>query len=139
MATAIKYFDTAKVAHCRITTGVTATDGSGTETQLTWYNSAPSGDWFPTKIIVTATSATGVGDIADSLLHIFVDDASTPRLIRTVDLGNPAAGTTALSAYQLEINMGPEFVMPSTVLLSFQISVTPTAGNLDIVVFAQAA
>jgi hypothetical protein len=139
MAIAVKYFDAAKIAHGRATTGVTATDGSGTGSTFTWYNTAPTGDWILTKIIFTATSATGVGDLADSLIHIFVDDGSTSRIIRTIDVGNPAAGSTTVSAYQIEVNFGLEFVFPSTVLPEFTISVTPTAGNLDAVLFAQAA
>jgi hypothetical protein len=139
MATAVKYFDTAKIAHGRATTGVTATDGSGTETTFTWYNTAPSGDWMLTKIIFTASSATGVGDLANSLIHIFVNDGSTARIIRTIDVGDPAAGSTSVSAYQIEVNFGPEFIFPSTVLPEFTISVTPTAGNVDAVLFAQMA
>ena len=139
MATAVKYLDSAKIAHGRATTGVTATDGSGTGSQFTWYNTAPASDWMLTKIIFSSTSATGVGDLADSLIHIFVDDGSTSRIIRTIDVGNPSAGTVALSAYQIETNFGPEFIFPSTVLPEFTISVTPTAGNLDAVLFAQMA
>ena len=139
MAAAPVYFGTAKIGHCRITTGVTATDGSGSGTAITWYSTAPAGDWMLTKVIVSATSATGVGDLADCLLHILVDDATTSRLIRTVDLGNPAAGSATVSGYQIEISFGPEWVFPSTVLPEFLISATPTAGNVDIVVFAQAA
>jgi hypothetical protein len=139
MAAAVKYFDTAKIAHGRATTGVTATDGSGTGSTFTWYNTAPSGDWMLTKIIFSSTSATGVGNPADSLLHIFVDDATTSRIIRTIDLGDPAVGSTTVSGWQLEVNFGPEFIFPSTVLPEFTISVTPTAGNIDAVLFAQAA
>ena len=139
MASSIKYFDTAKIGYARLTTGVTATDGSGANVDITWYNSAPSGDWMLTKITVMSSSATGVGDPADSLIHCWADDATNPRLFRTIDIGNPAAGTTVLPAYNTEINFGPEFIFPSTVLVSFSVSVTPTAGNIDIVVFAQAA
>ena len=139
MAAAVKYFDTAKIAHGRATTGVTATDGSGTGGTFTWYNTAPTADWMLTKIVFTSTSATGVGDLADSLINIFVDDGSTSRIIRTIDVGNPAAGSVTVSAYQIEVNFGPEFIFPSTVLPEFTISVTPTAGNLDAVLFAQMA
>lgn len=139
MAASVKYFDTAKIAHGRATTGVTATDGSGTGSTFTWYNTAPAGDWMLTKIIFSSTSATGVGNPADSLLHIFVDDGSTSRIIRTIDIGDPAVGSTTVSGWQLEVNFGPEFVFPSTVLPEFTISVTPTAGNIDAVLFAQAA
>lgn len=137
MATAVKYFDTAKMAHCRITTGVAASDGSGSSTALTWYNTAPANDWMLTKVIISASSATGVGNLADSLLHIYVSDGSTERRLRTIDIGDPAAGSTTVSEYQIEINFGPEWIFPSTVLPRFAVSVTPTAGNVDVVVFAQ--
>lgn len=139
MATAIKYFDTAKMAHGRATTGVANTDGSGSITTFTWYNTAPAADWMLTKIVFSSTSATGVGDLADCLIHIFVDDGTTNRLIRTVDIGNPAAGSVTVAGFQIEVNFGPEFIFPSTVLPEFSISATPTAGNFDAVLFAQAA
>jgi hypothetical protein len=145
MATAVKYFDGARIAHGRATTGVAATDGSGSSTTFTWYAptgggaGAPTTDWMLTKIIFTSTSGTGVGDLADCLIHIFVDDGTTNRIIRTIDVGNPAAGSVTVSAYQIEVNFGPEFVFPSTVLPEFSVSVTPTAGNLDAVLFAQVA
>ena len=139
MAAAPVYFTVAKMAHARFTTGVTATDGSGSSTVLSWYNTAPTADWFIAKIVVSSTSATGVGDVADSLLHMFVDDGTTNRLFQTFDLGNPAAGSTTAGGYQNTITIGPEFVFPSTVLPEFTISVTPTAGNIDLVVFAQSS
>jgi len=139
MAAAVKYFDTAKMGHCRFTTGITATDGSGASTPITWYNTAPATDWMLTRVIVSSTSATGVGNLADSLLHIFVDDGTTNRLIQTIDLGDPAVGSVSVGAWQLPLVFGPEFIFPPTVLVEFAISVTPTAGNVDVVVFAQAA
>ena len=139
MAVAVKYFDSAKMAHGRATLGVTANDGSGTSTAFTWYNTAPTADWMLTKIVFTSTSATGVGDLADSLIRVFVTDATTERVIRTIDVGNPAAGSVTIPAYQIEVNFGPEFIFPSTVLPRFAISVAPTAGNLDAVLYAQMA
>lgn len=139
MATAVKYFDAAKIAHGRLTSGVANTDGSGASTAFTWYNTAPAADWMLTKIIFSSTSATGVGNLADCLIHIFVDDGTTNRLIRTIDVGDPAAGSVTAAGYQIEVNFGPEFIFPSTVLPEFSCSVTPTAGNLDAVLFAQAA
>lgn len=139
MASTITYFGTAKIGHCRITAGVVNTDGSGASTPITWYGSAPSSDWMLVKANVSATSATGAGDLADCLLHMFVDDGATNRLVKTWDLGNPAAGSTITSGYQTEISFGPEWIFTSTVLPEFAVSVTPTAGNLDIVVFTQVA
>lgn len=139
MATAIKYFDAAKLGFARVTTGVTATDGSGAETDVTWFGSAPSTDWMLVKVIISNSSATGVGDLADSLIHIWVNDGSNARLLRTIDPGNPVAGATTLSAFQTEVAFGPEFIFPGNVTVGFSVSVTPTAGNLDFVVLAQAS
>ena len=139
MAASIKYFDTAKIGHCRLTTGVTATDGSAAATAITWYNTAPTGDWMLVKVIASATNNAGTANLADSLLHMWVDDATTMRLVRTLDLADQAVGSVTTSAGQWEFTFGPEWIFPSTVLPEFTISVTPTAGNLDIVVFAQAA
>lgn len=139
MAAAIKYFDTAKVAHCRVTAGVANTDGSGSITDFTWYNTAPTGDWMPVKIVISASSATGVGNPADCLVHVFVDDGSTLRILRTIDLGDPAAGSVSVAEWQIEVQFGPEFVFPTTMNLAVSVSVTPTAGNIDFVLFAQAA
>lgn len=139
MATAIKYFDQAKLGFARVTTGVTATDGSGSETAVTWFGSDPSTDWMLVKVIITVSSATGVGDLADSLIHIWVDDGANQRVLRTIDPGNPAAGSNTVSAFQTEVSFGPEFIFPGNVTVGFTVSVTPTAGNVDFVVLAQAA
>lgn len=139
MAASIEYFTLPKVAHCRLTTGVAATDGSSAATALTWYNTAPTTSWMLTKIIASATNNAGTANLADSLLHMWVDDGTTMRLIRTLDLADQAVGTTALGAGQWEFTFGPEWVFPSTVLPEFTVSVTPTAGNLDIVVFGMMA
>jgi hypothetical protein len=141
MATSPVYYTTPKIGYCRLTSGVAATDGSGAPTGLTWYGgTAPTADYMLVKVVASATNNAGTADLADSLLHIWVDDGSTPRLFRTVDLGNQAVGTTALSAGQWEINFAPgEFCFPSNVLPEFTVSVTPTAGNLDIVAWLQMA
>ena len=139
MAAAPVYFTVAKMGYSRFTTGVANTDGSGTTNAITWWNTAPTADYFIAKIVVSATSATGVGDLADSLLNMFVTDGSTERLFQTFDLGNPAAGSVSAGGYQNTITIGPEFVFPSTVSVKFVASVTPTAGNVDVVVFAQSS
>ena len=121
------------------TTGVTATDGSGSETATTWFGGSPTTDWMLVRVIISTTSATGVGDLADSLIHIWYDDGTNQRLLRTIDPGNPAAGSTTVSAYQIEVSFGPEYIFPGNVNISFTVSVTPTAGNVDFVVLGQAS
>lgn len=139
MATAIKYTDTAKTATARITTGVANSDGSGSISSFSWGNTAPAADWMPVKMVIAASSATGVGNPADCLIHIFLDDGTNIRRIRTIDPGDPAAGTTVLPEYIIETNFGPEWILPSTASLKVGVSVTPTAGNIDFVLIAQAA
>ena len=139
MAAAIKYFDTAKVAHCRVTTGVTATDGSGSLTDFTWYNTAPSGDWMPVQCIISSSSSTGVGNPADCVITFYADDATTPRKILTLDIGDQAVGSTTVAEGQWVVNFGPAFTFPTSMNLAVTVSATTTAGNLDFVLFAQAA
>ena len=139
MAASIKYFDTAKIAHARATTGATATDGSGSNTTFTWYNSAPSGDYMWVKAIISSTNNAGTADLADCLFNFFVDDGTTARLVRTIDAGNQATGSATTSAGQWEVSFGPEWIFPSTVLPEFSVSVTPTAGNVDVILICQAA
>ena len=139
MAIAIEYFATPKIAHCRITVGFANTDGTGVPTAVTWYNTAPATNWMLTKVIFSSSSGTGVGDLADCLLHCYVSDGTTVRRIRSIDIANPVAGSVTAMEGQYEIEFGPAFVFPATVLPQFSVSVSPTAGNLDVVVFAQAA
>jgi hypothetical protein len=141
MAAAPVYYTTPKVGHCRLTTGVAATDGSSAATALTWYGgSGPASAYMLVKVVASATNNAGTANLADSLLHIFVDDGSTMRLLRSYDLGDQAVGTVTLSAGAWEINFPPgEFCFPSNLLPEFTVSVTPTAGNLDIVCFIHEA
>lgn len=142
MAAAPVYYTTPKVGHCRLTTGIANTDGSGASTALSWFtgSGAPSADYMLVKVIVAATNATGTANLADCLLHMFVDDGTTIRLVKTFDLGDQAVGTVALSAGQWEITFPPgEWCFPSAVLPEFAVSVTPTAGNVDVVVLAHQA
>lgn len=121
-----------------MTTGVANTDGSGSLTAVTWVGTVTA-NWMLTKIIILASSATGVGNPADCLYHIFITDGTTHRRIRTYDPGDSAVGTTANPEAQFEITFGPEFVFDSAWSLEVCVSVTPTAGNIDFVVFAQMA
>ena len=144
MAAAPVYLGTAINFHATFTTGVANTDGTGVLTAPTYWgtNTPPATDWMLTRLILSSDSATGVGDLADCVINIFARDPGTGtavRLIRTIDPGNPAAGTTVLPGYQLEVDFGPAFLFQANVDLRFAVSVTPTAGSLTIVGFGQKA
>lgn len=140
MAAAPKYLANAYVGYARATSGVTATDGSSAASTFTWAGgAAPATDYMWVKAIISSTNATGTGDLADCLFNFFVDDGTTARLIRTIDAGNQAVGSATTSAGQWEVSFGPEWIFPSTVLPEFSVSVTPTAGNVDVILICQAA
>ncbi|MFM2078160.1 MAG: hypothetical protein RJA49_2050 [Actinomycetota bacterium] len=142
MAAAPVYFAVAANFHATFTTGVANTDGSGALTAPTWWNAAgiPATDWMLTKLVISSDSATGVGDLADCLVHVFARDpgaGNAVRLIKTIDPGNPAAGSVTLAGYQLELSFGPEYVFQGGTDLRFSVTVTPTAGNVTIFGYAQ--
>lgn len=139
MASSASFLSSAKIGYARLTGALTATDGSGSPTTLTWVGGAPSTDFMLTQIVVSSTSATGVGDIADSLLHMFMDISGTARLLYSLDMGNPAAGSVTTPAQMWVVPFGPAFIFPSAATLAFGVSVAPTAGNVDVVAFCQAA
>lgn len=138
MATSQQYFDLALHGYARITSGVTATDGSGSLTSVTW-NTTPAHDYMLTDLIITASSATGVGNPADCLVQMFLDNGgSNARKFLTVDLGDPAVGSTTVPEYFRAINLGM-LILPAAVVPKFSVSVTPTAGNIDFMLFGQAS
>jgi len=140
MAAAPEYLANAYVGYARATTGVTATDGSSAASTFTWAGgAAPATDYMWVKAIISSTNATGTGDLGDCLFHFWMDDGSAARLIRTIDAGNQAAGSATTSAGQWEVSFGPEFIFPSNVVPEFTCSVTPTSGNVDVVIICQAA
>ena len=149
MAAAQSFFSTMRNFSVRLTTGVTADDGSS-QTGVTWFGSTsggsagatPTTDWMLTGLKIVDSSATGVGDLADSMVRMFISDPATggvTRLIDVIDLGNPSASSTTSKGTNLYIAYGPAWTFGSAAVLSFNLSVTTTAGNVDIIGFAMAA
>lgn len=149
MAGTQAYFSTMQNFYARLTTGAAADDGSS-QTNATWVNTAggadsttaPSTDWMLTGITVSDSSATGVGDLADALLRVFLVSGGTgnaARLIYVYDFNNPAASTTTSKGLNVYIPFGPAWTFCKNSTIAFNVSVAPTAGNLDIVGIAQVA
>jgi hypothetical protein len=148
MAAAQVYFSTMVNFNARITTGVTNTDGSGSLISPTWWSTttsagiAPTTDWLLSGLLITASSATGVGDPADSILQVYAINKASSAEIRkfyTHDIGNPAAGSTTVGEYQLYIPFGPSYTFMANTDLRFSLSVTTTAGNVDVFGFVMVA
>jgi hypothetical protein len=149
MAATQSYFSTMRNFYARLTTGVAADDGSSV-TNVTWAATTATADsttplttdWMLSSITINDSSATGVGDIADSMLRIFYVSAGTgnaARLIGVVDLNNPNASSTTSKGLTIQVPFGPQWTFNQNSTIAFNVSVTPTSGNLDIVGFAMVA
>ena len=150
MAAAQVFFSIMRNFSARFTTGVTNTDGTGSLTSPTWWSAdgttaagaVPTSDWMLSGLIVSASSATGVGDPADSLIQMYAINKATSAEIRkiyTIDIGNPAAGTTVAAEMYFYVPFGPAYTFSNSTDLRFSVSVTTTAGNIDIFGIVMAA
>jgi hypothetical protein len=149
MASTQNYFTTMRNFFARLTTGVTADDGSS-QTAATWFGLAsggaagavPTTDWMLSGLKITDSSATGVGNIADCLVRVFMTDPAsggTSKLIDTIDLGDPAVSSVTSKGLNVYVPYGPQWTFGANCAIAFNVSVTTTAGNLDVVGFAMAS
>ena len=149
MAASQDFFTTMRNFHVRLTTGATADDGSS-QTAVTWWGltsggsagAAPTTSWMLSGIKITDSSATGVGNIADSLVRVFATDPASggvTRLVDTIDLGDPAVSSATSKGLNLYVPYGPQWTFGANVTLSLNVSATTTAGNLDVLGFVMAS
>lgn len=141
MAAAPSFFDKAVVARARLTTGETAYDGTGTNlVSPTWIGSggagAPTTDWLLKRVEVVCS-----GNAADSVVNVFATDASdaNPRLLRSIDIGDPAATSTTVGAALFSEVFGADYTFAASCGLRFSVTVTPTAGNVEVYAFCERA
>lgn len=145
MASQQAFFSVMRNFSCRLTAGVTADDGSS-QTGVTWFGATTGGaagtvpgtDWMLSGLTISDSSATGVANIADSILRVFVGDPATgglTRLFAVVDLGDPLASDTVSKGISVYVPFGPSYTFGAFTTISFNLSVTPVAGNLDILGF----
>lgn len=141
MATAPSFFDKATIARARLTAGETAFDGTGANLVTpTWIGSggagAPTTDWLLKRVEVLCS-----GNAADSVVNVFATDASdaNPRLLRSIDLGDPAATSTTVGAPLFAEVFGADFTFAAGCGLRFSVTVTPTAGSIEVFAFCERA
>ena len=150
MAAAQEFFTKMRMFSVRLTTGIANTDGTGSPSAVVWWSAdgttaagaVPSTDYMLSGFYITSSSATGVGNPADSLIQCYAVNKATSaevRKVTTVDIGDPPAGTTASPELALYVPMGPQYTFSRNTELQFSISVTPTAGNVDILGYVMAA
>lgn len=142
MAAAPSFFDKVVIARARLTTAETAYDGTGSNlVSPTWYgtagtSTAPATDWLLKRVEVVCS-----GNAADSVVNIFYTDSSdaNPRLLRSIDIGDPAATSTTVGATSFSEVFGADYTFAAAQGLRFAVTVTPTAGNVEVVAFCERA
>jgi hypothetical protein len=128
MATAPKFYSTPRYAVGALTTGNTATDGTGTNA-ITILTGAATG----TKIeeIFLKSGATNLARPADSCVRLFLIVATAWYDLTEIDMGAPAARSTTVTSYQSAPVTFENLILPdATFAIGATITVTPTAGSV---------
>lgn len=149
MASAQDFYTTVRNFNARLTTGVTADDGSGSLITPTWWSTTssagvrPANPWMLAGLYISDSSGTGVGNAADSLIRVFAVNNATSaeiRLIDVIDLGDPAVSSTTAKGLGIFVSFQVgRHQFEANTDLRFNISVTPTAGNVDVFGYVLAA
>jgi len=125
MATTPNFTGTPRVTAASVSTANTNRDGTGTIVDV--MTGATNG----TKIQEIVIKSTG--DPADSIVTLFLNDGTTNWLYDEIDLGNPAAGSTTVTAYRT-VAQYANLILPSTSWkLRAAITVAPTAGVINVI------
>lgn len=128
MATAPNFINTPRVGIGSLSTGQTART-SGTTTDVVDVLSAGSNGTRILEIVVKSDN-----DPADSVVCFWLHNGSTNYLFDEMDIGNPAAGSTTVTAYRNTVTYS-NLVIPSGWKLQASITVTPTAGSVLVEAF----
>lgn len=125
MASIPAYATTPVIAIGQVSTANTARDGTGTIATVIPAVTVPT--------LIRSIRVKATADPADSIVTLFLHDGTNFRLFDEIDLGDPAAGSTTVPAY----NSGPLFyddlVLPVGWSLRAAITVAPTAGVVNVI------
>lgn len=128
MATSPEFVKTPRISYGAVTTGQTART-TGTTTNLVEVIQGATGGTRVLEIVVKS-----LGDPADSIVTLWLDNGSTKILFDEIDIGDPAAASTTVTGYRTRQTYA-NLVLPSSSWKIFAgVTVTPTAG--DIIVWA---
>ena len=124
MASNPQFINTPRISFGEITTGQTART-TGTTTSLVEVIQGATGG---TRIVETVVKS--LGQPADSLVQLWLDNGSTKILFDEYDIGAPAAGSTTVVSYRLSTTYS-NLILPSTSWKLFAAcTVTPTSGGI---------
>lgn len=122
MASTPQFTSAVKTGRAVVTAATTDKTGA-TVTNIVDILSAGASGTQIRKLVVKAT-----GQPADSIVLIFLHNGTDYRMVKEVDIGAPAAGSTTVAAYEQEVNV--DWVIPSGWKMAAAVTVIPTAGNI---------
>lgn len=124
MASTPEFIKTPRISYAEVTTAQTART-TGTSTNLVEVIAGASGGTRVLEIVVKS-----LGDPADSVVTLWLDNGSTKILFDEIDIGDPAAGSNTVVAYRTRQTYA-NLVLPSADWKIFAgVTVAPTAGNI---------
>lgn len=127
MASAPVFAVTPKIGVAAVSTANTNFDGTGTVPTI--FTAGANGS----KIDEVRIQATV--DPADSMLNLFLHDGTNFWYFDSIDLGNPATGSTTVEPYSTSITY-ENLVLPTGWSLRASVTVALTTGVLNVFAFA---
>lgn len=126
MATQPQFITTPKIGIANLTTGVTTRDGSASTTTV--ITAGASG----TKVLSIVVK--GEDNPADSIVILWLHDGTTLFMWREIYLGDPADATNTVTGYYSRLTLD-DCVLPSGWSIRATLTVTPTAGDVNVIAF----
>jgi hypothetical protein len=124
MATAPNFTGTPRVGVASVSTSNANRDGTGTIVDV--ITGASTGTKIQ-EIVIKSTN-----DPADSIVTLFLNDGTTNWLFDEIDLGNPAAGSTTVTAYRTVAQYSNLILPNASWKVRAAITVAPTAGVINV-------
>lgn len=112
-----------------VTISTANTNRDGTGTIPTIFTAGSSGS------LLNQLTLHATGDPADSVVVIFLHDGTNFFAWQEIDLGNPAAGSTTVTAFHFETDLA-NYPLPTSWSVRGSITVALTAGVINAVVAA---
>lgn len=125
MATSPAFTATPRIGVGSVSTANSNRDGTGTIVDII------TGVAAGTKINEVIIKSTG--DPADCIVTLFLNDGTTNWLYDEIDLGNPAAGSTTVTAFRTNVLYDNLILPNSSWKLRAAVTVAPTSGVLNVI------
>lgn len=123
MANSASFIKTAVLGIANLTTANTGRDGSGSLVNVCTADA--------NQIRVNRIRVKAEDNPADSIVLLWIHDGSAAWLYDEVDLGDPADATNTDTAFKYDFAT-PDLVLPNGYSLKATITVTPTAGDVNV-------